>query len=263
MNGKFKYFFSNGDKFEGIVVNDIIDGEGIYETSNGIMKGQLLEVKVDNTSSKIILNGQGERQVGRQIQKGFFVEDLLEGEGYLKYESGSVYQGNFSKGLPNGKGTQTYAAGAFLQGTWLNGKCIDCQSNSSKGSNTIDLIPDNNGGFSVSVNFEGQLTINMMFDTGAHKVLLKKEHFDSLLAEGKIKGESRQASYKDAGGNTNQATIYKIGKLTVGKYVLQDVECAVNQNSSNTPNLFGMSAIRKLGKSIKIDLENNYLQVNQ
>jgi len=285
-NGNFRYFFANGDKFEGNVLNDLVDGEGIFETSKSILKGKLLQVKLENNFSQIILNGKGERlwqdgnfekglfkddklnglgevQNGRQLKKGTFINGLLEGEGFLKYESGNIYTGNFLKGSPNGKGRLTYPAGGFKQGNWLNGECIDCQSRITKSSDAIDLIPDDFGGFNVSVNFEGQLTINMMFDTGAHLVLLKKEHFESLLAEGKIKGEKRQASYKDAGGNINPTTIYKIGKLTIGKYILRDVECFVNEKSSNSPNLFGMSAIRKLGKSIKIDLENNYLEVNQ
>lgn len=285
-NGNFRYFLSNGNKFEGIVVNNIIDGEGVYETSEYIQKGILLQVKVENNLTQIMLNGRGERiwrdgdfekgifkndklnglgekQTGRQIEKGIFVNGKLEGEGILKYENGNTHVGNFSNGSPNGKGKLTYPAGAFLQGNWLNGKCIDCQSNGIKKTNTIDLIPDNSGGFNVSVNFEGQLTINMMFDTGAHLVLLKKEHFESLLAEGKIKGPGIQTSFKDAGGNNNPTDVYVISKLTIGKYELHDVACAINKKSTGAPNLFGMSAIRKLGKSIKIDLENNYLEVSQ
>jgi clan AA aspartic protease (TIGR02281 family) len=125
------------------------------------------------------------------------------------------------------------------------------------------LIPDTNGGYNVSVNFEGQLTINMMFDTGAHLVLLKKEHFESLLAEGKIKGPSIQTSSLDAGGNINPIDVYILSKLTIGKYEIHNVACAINKKPTGAPNLLGMSAIRKLGKSIKIDLENNYLEVNQ
>lgn len=283
-NGNFKYFYSNGNKFEGIVVNDIIDGEGVYEFSEYTLKGKLLQINSENNSYQIIINGNGEmikpngdfekgifknnklnglgeQQIGRQIKRGKFVEGLIEGEGYLKYESGSIYKGNFLKGSPNGKGRLTYLAGGFKEGTWLNGECIDCQSRVTKNLNSIDLIPDNSGGYNVSVNFEGQLTINMMFDTGAHLVLLKKEHFDSLLAEGKIKGPGIQTSFKDAGGNNNPAEVYILSKLTIGKYEIHDVACAINKKSTGAPNLFGMSAIRKLGKSIKIDLENNYLEV--
>lgn len=286
-NGNFKYYYSNGDKFDGVVVNDIIDGEGDYETSDFILKGKLLQINSENNSYRIVLNGvgkkikqngdfekgifkdnklngEGEKQVGRQFAKGFFVDGKLEDlNGYLKSENGNIYTGGFSNGSPNGKGKLTYPAGAFLQGNWLNGKCIDCQSNGIKKTNTIDLIPDNNGGYNVSVNFEGQLTINMMFDTGAHLVLLKKEHFESLLAEGKIKGPGIQTSFMDAGGNNNPTDVYIISKLTIGKYELHDVACAINKKSTGAPNLFGMSAIRKLGKSIKIDLENNYLEVSQ
>jgi hypothetical protein len=280
-NGNFRYFFSNGDKFEGIVINDIIDGEGVYETSKGTLRGRLLQVNntilINGKGEKIKqngdfekgifknneLNGLGEEQIGRQIKRGNFIDGLLEGEGYLKYENGSTYKGNFLNGSPNGKGRLTYLAGGFKQGNWLNGECIDCQSKNTKSSNAIDLLPDNLGGFNVSVNFEGQLTINMMFDTGAHLVLLKKEHFDSLLAEGKIKGPGIQTSFIDAGGNNNPTDVYIISKLTIGKYELHDVACAINKKSTGAPNLFGMSAIRKLGKSIKINLEHNYLEIEQ
>ena len=285
-HGKFKYLFSNGTKFEGEVKDGLINGMGVYETLEYKLVGQLIQIKEDdntyitllNGSGEIIwkngnfekgifinnvLNGRGERQFGSQYEKGTFVKGKLEGEeGYFKFSSGSIHTGTFVNGLANGKGRLTYPAGGYLQGNWLNGKCIDCQSNNSNNQNAITLIPRRNGmGYDLSVNIEGQLTIEMLFDTGADVVLLKKEHFFSLLAEGKIKGPKREANFGDAGGTTKPYDIYKIGSMKVGKYELKDVECAVNPETSKAPNLFGMSAIRKLGSQVVIDLQNNLLIV--
>jgi clan AA aspartic protease (TIGR02281 family) len=129
--------------------------------------------------------------------------------------------------------------------------------------NAIDLIAQGPGAYSIQVNFQGQLTIPMVLDTGADLVLLKRENFASLLAEGNIKEIiTDDANFSDASGNTNKGIIYVISEITIGNYTISDVPCAVNPSADHAPNLLGMSALRKLGDFIKIDFNKNQLIVD-
>lgn len=95
----------------------------------------------------------------------------------------------------------------------------------------------------------------MVFDTGADFLLTSREHFSSLLSEGKIKEIiDTKAKFKDAGGNNNNNAItYVISKIRVGSYELKVVICAVIPSTKGSPNLFGMSAIQKLGEKVIIN----------
>lgn len=287
-NGLFKYFFADGDRFEGNVVNDLIYGLGTYESSDFRQKGELLQVILPGNNYSIVLNGkgeflnkkdnsiqkgyfindklngEGERILGRQIERGTYKDGEIEGKGYLKYEDGDIFEGIFSGGLKNGKGKVTYSTGATLIGNWVNDECIDCPSLNSN-PNSIKLINSSNRlGYELFVTFDDQLTIKMKLDTGADILLLKKEHFQSLLAEGKIKKViKKNITFKDASGNSSNASIFEIEKLKVGNYELKNVECAINFESTDSPNLFGMSAIKKLGTEVTIDFKNNSLNINK
>lgn len=282
-NGKFKIFYSSGSFFEGLIVNDTINGLGTYETKNFTKKGVLKQIFGENTFkivlegegeyiSKVqnsgergffkndILNGRGESWIGRQVKKGEFVNGELEGIGTLIFENGDYFEGQFMNGKRSGKGVEYYAKGGKLIGSWLNDKFIDGPTITT--SSSIPIKQLNDGIFRIDVSFEGQLTIPMIFDTGADILLLSKEHFFSLLSEGKIqKIVSKSASFTDASGKSNEAVIYLISKITVGKYVLKDVVCGVNTSATRSPNLFGMSAIRKLGNSISINLSKKVIDV--
>ena len=282
-NGKFKIFYSSGSFFEGLIVNDTISGLGTYETKNFIKKGVLKQIFGENTFqivlegdgeylSKIqnsgkrgffindILNGKGESWIGRQVEKGEFVNGELEGVGTFTFENGDYFEGQFKNGKRSGKGVEYYSKGGKLVGSWLNDKFIDGPTITS--STGIPIKQLNDGIFRIDVSFEGQLTIPMIFDTGADILLLSKEHFFSLLSEGKIqKIINKSASFKDASGNSNEAVIYLISKITVGKYVLKDVVCGVNKSATSSPNLFGMSAIRKLGNTISINFTKKVIDV--
>lgn len=287
-NGIFKYFYADGDRFEGSVKNDLIGGYGTYESSEFLQKGELLQIMLPGNVYTIVLNGkgeflnkkdlsiqkgyfkkdtldgEGEHIMGGQVERGNYVKGKIEGKGYLKYENGDVFEGNFSAGLKNGKGKVIYSTGATLEGNWVNNRCIDCP-NENINPNAIKLIKSPNQlGYDVMVTFDDQLTIKMKLDTGADILLLKKEHFLSLLAEGKIRKNNRKnVSLRDASGNLNDAFIYEIQKLKVGNYELRNIECAINFNSTDSPNLFGMSAIKKLGPEVSIDFKNNTLNVKQ
>lgn len=285
MNGSGKLYFSNGWTFDGEIKNDSIRGEGKLESDSFLKKGILKEIHDDN-KVYIVLNGSN----GLYIDKlnsisyvGNFIEDTLNGEGEIRYESytltgnftdnklegrgiiqfinGDRFEGIFKNGKRNGYGVQKTAKGGELRGRWMNDEFID--GSDYDNPNAIDLIVEGPGAYSILVNFQGQLTIPMILDTGADLVLLKRENFSSLLAEGNIKEIiTDDANFSDASGNTNKGIIYVISEITIGNFTISNVPCAVNPLADQAPNLLGMSALRKLGDFIKIDFNKNQLIVD-
>ena len=282
--GEFSYYYSDGDIFKGMVVNDTINGEGFFETNKHKYTGKLKQVYKENKTYNIILsgegvkylkeynykytgsfsnnklNGKGEINYDGTIYKGQFVDNKIEGKGTIYYKNGDRWEGLFKNDKKNGYGIRYTAKGGELRGRWLHNNFID--GSDSDSTNNIVLTSDGYGAYTIEVTFEGQLTIPMIFDTGADIVLLKRANFASLLAEGKIKEIVKtDASFTDASGGENKAIIYVIGEIKIGAYTINDVVCAVNPTASNAPNLLGMSAIKKLGSSIKINFKKNTLEV--
>ena len=282
MNGEGKLYFTNGWIYSGQIQNDTIRGIGKLET-NAVIKTGLLKSVYDGNSLSIILdgpggtfydkknnitasgffqndqlNGQGQIQYESQTRSGSFIENKLSGNGIIEFINGDRFEGVFRNGQRNGYGVQTTAKGGELRGRWLNDEFID--GSDYNNSDAIDLIVEGPGAYSIEVNFQGQLTIPMILDTGADLVLLKRENFASLLAEGNIKEIiTDDANFSDASGNTNRGIIYVISEITIGNFTISNVPCAVNPSADQAPNLLGMSALRKLGDGIKIDFIKNQL----
>ncbi|MDB2632504.1 retroviral-like aspartic protease family protein [Flavobacteriaceae bacterium] len=285
MNGEGKLYFRNGIIYIGQIINDTINGIGKLE-SRSVIKTGLLKAVYDNNSFSIILdgpegtyydkknnisrsgffqndqlNGQGQIQYENQIQYGSFIDNKLNGNGIIEFINGDRFEGVFKNGQRNGYGVQTTPKGGELRGRWLNNEFID--GSDYNNPDAIDLIVEGPGAYSIEVNFQGQLTIPMVLDTGADLVLLKRENFSSLLAEGNIKEIiTDDANFSDASGNTNKGIIYVISEITIGNFTISNVPCAVNPSANQAPNLLGMSALRKLGDFIKIDFNKNQLIVD-
>ena len=282
MNGEGKLYFTNGWIYSGQIQNDTIKGIGKLET-NAVIKTGLLKSVYDGNSLSIILdgpggtfydkknnitasgvfqndqlNGQGQIQYESQTRSGSFIDNKLSGNGIIEFINGDRFEGVFRNGQRNGYGVQTTAKGGELRGRWLNDEFID--GSDYNNPDAIDLIVEGPGAYSIEVNFQGQLTIPMILDTGADLVLLKRENFASLLAEGNIKEIiTDDANFSDASGNTNRGIIYVISEITIGNFTISNVPCAVNPSADQAPNLLGMSALRKLGDGIKIDFIKNQL----
>jgi len=285
MNGTGKLYFTNGWIYEGVIKNDSIKGKGKLESNSFTKEGLFIEIHDDNIVfialngsnglyidklNSIIyvgnfindkLNGEGEIRYESYTITGNFIDNKLEGRGVIKFINGDRFEGIFKNGKRNGYGIFTFAKGGELRGRWLNDEFID--GSDYDNPNAIDLILQGPGAYSIQVNFQGQLTIPMVLDTGADLVLLKRENFASLLAEGNIKEIiTDDANFSDASGNTNKGIIYVISEITIGNYTISNVPCAVNPSADQAPNLLGMSALRKLGDFIKIDFIKNQLIVD-
>lgn len=285
MNGEGKLHFRNGIIYIGQIINDTINGIGKLESRSFIKTGLLKSVYDGNSLSIILdgpggtfydkknnitasgvfqndqLNGEGQIQYESQIRSGSFIDNKLSGNGIIEFINGDRFEGVFRNGQRNGYGVQTTAKGGELRGRWLNDEFID--GSDYNNPDAIDLIVEGPGAYSIEVNFQGQLTIPMVLDTGADLVLLKRENFSSLLAEGNIKEIiTDDANFSDASGNTNKGIIYVISEITIGNFTISNVPCAVNPSANQAPNLLGMSALRKLGDFIKIDFNKNQLIVD-
>lgn len=282
MNGEGTLYFRNGWIYIGQITNDTINGIGKLETDALIKTGSLKTVSDDNSFSIILdgpdgtkyykksnitahgffrndkLNGKGQIKYESYTCSGNFIDNKLNGKGVIKFSNGDRFEGMFKDDQRNGYGVQITAKGGELRGRWLNDEFID--GSDYDNPDAIDLIVEGPGAYSIEVNFQGQLTIPMVLDTGADLVLLKRENFASLLAEGNIKEIiTDNANFSDASGNTNRGIIYVISEITIGNFTISNVPCAVNPSADQAPNLLGMSALRKLGSSIKIDFNQNQL----
>jgi hypothetical protein len=91
-NGSGTFIYTNGDKYEGLFKNGIIDGQGTYTYVNG------------------------------DYYTGELKNGKYEGEGtYNMLSSGDKYVGAFANGTYNGIGTYYYSNGQVKAGLWKNG----------------------------------------------------------------------------------------------------------------------------------------------
>ena len=116
-NGKGKYFFKNGETYEGSIKEDKFEGNGkyIYENSEYYIG----EWKDDLRNGKGILYYKN----GNIKYEGDFINDKYEGNGKYIWENGDYYEGEYKNGFNNGKGILYYNNGKIeYEGEFLNDK---------------------------------------------------------------------------------------------------------------------------------------------
>ena len=116
-NGKGKYFFKNGEIYEGEILDDKFEGNGKYIYENGeYYTGQW---KNDLRHGKGTLYYKN----NNIKYKGDFVDDQFEGQGEYFWENGEFYKGEFKNGLNNGKGVLYYSNKTVeYEGDFVNDK---------------------------------------------------------------------------------------------------------------------------------------------
>ena len=83
--------YENGDKYEGEILNGLLNGKGKYTWANG------------------------------DVYEGDFSNNLMHGKGKFIYINGNVYEGDFAKGKYEGHGKLTYASGKVEEGNFKDG----------------------------------------------------------------------------------------------------------------------------------------------
>ena len=130
--GVFRW--NSGSVYEGNFSEGYRDGEGIYTYSAASAcvryEGNYVKDKVNGFGKLIYrdgscyegdfkngkLDGQGKMtyaaddSLGRREYEGAWANDWFHGHGVLRWNSGSVYEGNFSEGYRDGEGIYTYSA---------------------------------------------------------------------------------------------------------------------------------------------------------
>ena len=117
--------------------DDFYFGEFKNAQKNGKGKTYFTESPIDNVVEKMInIEFKSKQDIKFWISNiqsavtsytkltkysGTFKNNLMHGQGILKYEDDALYSGNFLRGLPNGQGKKNFTNGDFYQGNFKDG----------------------------------------------------------------------------------------------------------------------------------------------
>jgi hypothetical protein len=105
--------YPNGDRYEGEMVDGLMDGWGIYSTQNGgRFDGQFKDGMREGRGTVVYANG--DKYVGE------FGADMKSGRGTIHYTNGDRYIGDFANDMRFGKGTLLYENGNKYAGGFRN-----------------------------------------------------------------------------------------------------------------------------------------------
>ena len=141
LKGKGSLYYKNGVKYEGIFIENELNGigryineegicyEGIFK--NGILKGKGKQITVDEDGNKIIYKGSlnNLKKDGKGIletktfkYEGNFKNDKKNGKGLIIYkDNGNIYQGDFLDDNITGYGIYTFKNKQSYEGQVVNG----------------------------------------------------------------------------------------------------------------------------------------------
>lgn len=88
LDGHARAFFQTGDFYEGMFVNSVREGKGVYKWSDG------------------------------RVYEGDYINDQRHGHGRFVYPTGDEYVGGYEKGMRCGKGKFTFFDGSSYDGEW-------------------------------------------------------------------------------------------------------------------------------------------------
>ncbi|MBQ8564763.1 MAG: hypothetical protein IJ442_02895 [Bacteroidaceae bacterium] len=117
--GKGTFCWTNGDKYEGDLKDEVPNGSGTYYWANGERyEGDWVDGK---RHGKGTLYYPKEDKLIRKSYQGDWVNNSKHGKGIICWTNGNRYEGDFVKDKVNGNGTYYYANGDRYEGDWLDG----------------------------------------------------------------------------------------------------------------------------------------------
>ena len=273
LKGKCKIFYASGNYYEGEMINNTKNGNGLYKTQeaeiNGIFLNDTLNGKgkiifSDKTIHEGIFKNDLLNGLGKIIfpdgsyYEGVFTNNYLNGKGIYVFKNGDKYEGNFKNNERHGDGVIYFLKGGSLKGTWVNDNYISGPSNDN--TNIVKLEEVNGSVYNINVEINNVLKIDMILDTGAADILLTKEIVLTLIKTKTIdEGDILEGgSYMDANGNVNFKVRFNLKEIKLGKYTAKNVICCVNENL-DSHNLLGIGALKKMGIKMQIDFEKSEL----
>ncbi len=106
--------FPNGDRYEGLVVNGLLHGWGVYYYQNGDRyEGQFEYDMKQGMGTLVYASGD--------TYEGGFEGDVRSGRGRMSFVNGDRYLGDFGRDKPHGNGTMLYADGNRYSGQYAAG----------------------------------------------------------------------------------------------------------------------------------------------
>ena len=121
-------------------------------------------------------------------------------------------------------------------------------------------LDETNGLYYVSADVNG-VEIEFILDTGCSCILISKIELAYLMRRGVISSDDYigQTDSSDADGDITSCDVYNIKELTIGSYVLKNINCAVsNRETSNL--LLGQDVLSKFS-NVTIDYSNHTLKL--
>lgn len=135
-NGQGVMLYKNGDRYEGVFVEDIIEGQGTYRWASGdSYTGSFQGGLKDGYGVYTWISGasyEGEYQSGRRngygkyvyadgtVYEGTYLDDIKQGTGKMTFSNGDVYEGDFQEDVRTGNGKLVFANGDTYEGGFLN-----------------------------------------------------------------------------------------------------------------------------------------------
>jgi len=116
--------WTNGDRYEGEVLDDRMHGKGTYLYAGGNRYvGEFRHGRPHGEGTLVFANGD--------VYTGHFDRDTVEGRGTYIYANGDKFKGTFKNGLPHGQGTYFIrSSGNSYSGRWENGSFMGQESDS-------------------------------------------------------------------------------------------------------------------------------------
>ena len=139
-----KIIYSNGDVYEGTVVDGERHGYGVYSRKDTNSLGGIVfdgpwsrnnrtgKMKVTVKNGAVMegeyggenWNGAGYAKLSLgEIYEGHFKNGKYDGQGRIQYRNGDCYDGTFANGMRHGSGVCKFANGDEYDGEYLEGKC--------------------------------------------------------------------------------------------------------------------------------------------
>jgi len=113
----FTRTWRNGDKYEGMGVNEMMHGMGVFTFANGsVYTGQFQSGN---------MNGQGKYSFANgDVYIGDFLNNQFHGRGKMTFANGSKYMGHFAKDQFHGEGVFVTPEGKVHAGRWDYGNLM-------------------------------------------------------------------------------------------------------------------------------------------
>lgn len=115
VSGTGRIVWSNGDQFDGTLVNGKKEGKGKFSWSNGQRYSGDWEHDIPNGKGVIIFT-DGSRYEG-DVKDG-----VPHGQGTTRFKHGDVYRGDWVRGRSHGHGRYTWANGSYWEGEFRDDK---------------------------------------------------------------------------------------------------------------------------------------------